>query len=66
MLRKAGIVAVSATLGLSSGAAVAGCGEHRGSVKIKGATGGEEGATTGATGTAGTATVRTQGTATAP
>ena len=66
MLRKAGIIAVSASLGLASGAAVAGCGEHRGSVKIEGATGGEEGATTGTTGMTGTATVRTQGTATAP
>jgi hypothetical protein len=56
MLRKAGIVAVSATLGVASAAGVVACGEDReGDVRIEGGTTG-----TSATGTAPTETERTE------
>ncbi|HEX2233790.1 MAG TPA: hypothetical protein VHG69_10550 [Thermoleophilaceae bacterium] len=60
MLKKAGIVAVSAALGATSAAGVAACGEDReGEVTI-------EGGTTGTTRTGTTGTTRTAPTETGP
>jgi hypothetical protein len=57
MLKKAGILAVSAALGLASAAGVAACGEDReGEVRIEG----------GTTGTSTTGTTRTGTTETSP
>jgi hypothetical protein len=66
MLRKAGIVAVSATLGATAALGVAACGEDReGDVRIEGGTTGTGKTGTGAAGTETTGT-GTTGTATAP
>jgi ABC-type glycerol-3-phosphate transport system substrate-binding protein len=71
MLRKAGIVAVSAALGLAAAIGVAACGEDReGEVRIEGGTTGTStsGTTGGTTGTTPTETTpgRTERTETSP
>jgi hypothetical protein len=60
VIRKAGIIAVSAALGFGTALAAAACGEDRGSVEVEGGT------TGGGTGTTGTAPPDTARTSTAP